>query len=164
MPFANSFYKWTNEKFKFPFNARSINSNDLRIVLILWAICSHVIILDDPPEISFKDVTKTELSCKYRKILQVSWKNLASKRLIYCTDISCKKIEQIKVSCNKLPRILQVLSDRLTRENKLTQRKKLPFVELDIPKTSKNFLGFSFSFRLRFIGNPAIITLKIVHC
>ena len=93
-----------------------------------------------------KNLARTELCCKFRKHLKLSRKNHAKKRLIYLTDISCKKIEQISIflqefcrnlaflaplarflqfsarimhylviSCKKLPRILQVLSDRLTR-------------------------------------------------
>ena len=57
--------------------------------------------LDDLPEIiladnTCKNLTRPELSCKSRNVLQISWKNLASKRLIYLTDISCKKNEQIR--------------------------------------------------------------------
>ena len=62
--------------------------------------------LDDPPEQSCKNLTRTELSCKSRKIFMVSWKNLARKRLIYLTDISCKKNKQIRSFLRESSKIL----------------------------------------------------------
>ena len=46
-----------------------------------------------------KNLARTELSCKSREILQVSWKNLARKRLIQLTDIFCKNLPRSCISC-----------------------------------------------------------------
>ena len=45
---------------------------------------------------AYKNLARTELSCKYRKILFIHWKYLARKCLIYLTDVSCKKNEQTR--------------------------------------------------------------------
>ena len=51
-----------------------------------------------------KNLTRTELYCKYRKILQVSLKNLAKKCLMYLTEVSWKKMNKSEISGKNLPR------------------------------------------------------------
>ena len=53
-----------------------------------------------------KNLTRTELSCKYRRILQVSWGNLAIEHLIYLTNISCQKKEWIRSLLQESSKIL----------------------------------------------------------
>ena len=94
-----------------------------------------------------KNLTRTELSCESRKILPVSWKNIARKRLIYLTDISCKKMNKSKISCKNLPRSCISYTFQDFCSFRLFYKNEALFCKI-LQEISKNFASFVWQINL----------------
>ena len=125
----------------------------------------------------------TQLSCKYRKILQVFWKNLARKfwsaqqtffaGKVDKSEVSCQNLPRPCISCTfclilaiffkksalfckRLPRIFQLLSDRL-----ITKTKSLCSFERNQPH--KNESPSSFALRVTYSNDKLLTIFKYLN-